>query len=129
MPEKKKGFRSLYKYILVVIVLVVAFVCSTLVAIDISVNLSVPVQNSNRKLDNWIQNLEANGYNLYYADFKGASSLIKAETLDDFRAMLANHEMSEAYYEWTQLAFPFTIEFGKMWFVDEGVTYYLETTW
>jgi Na+-transporting NADH:ubiquinone oxidoreductase subunit NqrC len=125
MPQIK----PIYKNTLIVIVLFVAFICSTLLAIDISVNLSVPVQNSNRRLDSWVQTLEGNGYDLYYSDFKGTSNMIQAETLNDFKSMLGNHEMSEAYYEWTQLGFPFSIEFGKIWFVDEGTTYYLETTW
>ena len=125
MPQIK----PIYKNILIVTVLFVVFVCSTLIAIDVSVNLSVPVQNSNRKLSDWVENLKSGNYNLFYADFKPTSNMIKAETLNDFKAMLTNHEKSEAYYEWTQLGFPFNIEFGKIWFVDEGTTYYLETTW
>lgn len=129
MPQEKGKFKPLYRNILIIIVLAVAFICSTLIAIDVSVNLSVPVQNSNRKLDSWVENLKGNGYHLYYADFKATSNMIQAETLNDFKAMLTNHEISEAYYEWTQLAFLFTIEFGKIWFTDEGTTYYIETSW
>jgi len=125
MPQIK----PIYKNTLIVIVLFVVFVCSTLIAIDISVNLSVPVQNSNRKLSVWVESLQASKYHLFFADFKPTSNMIKAETLNDFKAMPTNHEKSEAYYEWTQLGFPFSIEFGKIWFVDEGTTYYLETTW
>jgi len=38
-----------------------------------------------------------------------------------------NHEMEETCFEWKQLAFPFTTEFGGMRFGDAGTTYHAET--
>jgi hypothetical protein len=100
-----------------------------MLAIVVSVNLSVPVQNSNRKLDEWVKILQNKRYNLYYRDFRTASSMIKAESLSQFETMLSDHKVTEAYWHWTQLAFPFQIIYGKIWFIDGETTYYVETSW
>lgn len=109
--------------------LVVAFVLSFLLSVVASVNLAVPVQNSNRKLDSWVATLQNKGYSLYFADLRSAASSIKASTIAEFETMLKDHEVTEAYWHWTQLAFPFQIVYGQIWFVDEGTTYYIETSW
>jgi hypothetical protein len=113
----------------VFLVIVVAFVVSSLLSIVASVNLSVPVQNSNRKLDNWVASLQSKGYSLYFADSRSSTSSIKASTITEFENMLKDHEVTEAYWHWTQLAFPFQTVYGQVWFVDEGTTYYIETSW
>jgi hypothetical protein len=129
MSEKgRHTLRPAYKYAIIISVLVVAFVASTLLAIDVAVNLSVPVQNSNSQLDEWVKSLQGK-YSLYYGDFRPSGNLVKIDTISQFENALSDHKMSEAYYEWTQLAFPFTIDFGKIWFVDEGTTYYIPTSW
>jgi len=117
------------KFAIVFSVLVFAFILSTMLAIVVSVNLSVPVQNSNRKLDDWIKSLQNKGYRLYFRDFHSTGSMIKAESITQFETMLRDHEVSEAYWHWTQLAFPYQIVYGKIWFIDGETTYYLETSW
>ena len=72
------------KFAIVFSVLAVAFILSTLLSIAVSVNLSVPVQNSNRTLDQWIQSLKSNGYRVYYADFRPTTSMIRAESITKF---------------------------------------------
>ena len=100
------------KFAIVFSVLVVAFILSTTLSIVISVNLAVPVQNSNRKLDDWVRGLETKGYSIYFADFRSTTSKIKAETINEFETMLRDHKATEAYWHWTQLAFPFQIVYG-----------------
>lgn len=117
------------KFAIVFSVLVFAFILSTMLSIVVSVNLSVPVQNSNRKLDEWVKSLRSKGYNVYFADFRPTTSKIEAESISEFETMLSDHEVTEAYWHWTQLAFPFKIVYGKIWFIDGETTYYLETSW
>lgn len=117
------------KFSIVAAILVVAFVLSFMLSIVVSVNLSVPVQNSNRKLDSWVATLQGKGYNVYFADSSSTTSSIKASTITEFENMLKDHNVTEAYWHWTQLAFPFQIIYGQIWFEDEGTTYYLQTTW
>jgi hypothetical protein len=117
------------KFGIVFSVLVIAFVLSFMLSVVASVNLAVPVQNSNRKLDSWVASLQNKGYNLYFADFHSTTSSIKASTITEFEIMLKDHEVTEAYWHWTQLAFPFQIVYGQIWFADEGTTYYIETLW
>jgi len=117
------------KFAIVFSVLVLAFILSTLLSIVVSVNLAVPVQNSNRKLDDWVNRLQNQGYSLYYTGFNPAKSTIKAETITEFETMLRDHKVAEAYWHWTQLAFPFQIVYGRIWFTDGETTYYIETSW
>lgn len=121
--------RPALKFGIVFLVLVVAFIVSALLSIVASVNLSVPVQNSNRKLDSWVASLQSKGYNIYFADTRSSTPNIKASTITEFENMLKDHTVTEAYWHWTQLAFPFQIVYGQIWFVDEGTTYYIETSW
>lgn len=100
-----------------------------MLAIVVSVNLSVPIQNSNRKLDEWVKYLRGKGYNVYYSDFRPTSFTIKAESINEFESMLRDNEITEAYWHGTQLAFPFQIIYGRVWFIDGETTYYLETSW
>jgi len=117
------------KFVIVLSVLVLAFILSTMLSIVVSVNLAVPVQNSNRKLDDWVRDLQGKGYNIYFADFRATTSKIKAETINEFETMLRDHKVTEAYWHWTQLAFPFQIVYGQIWFIDGETTYYIETSW
>lgn len=124
-----RPLRPALQFSIVFLVLVIAVVVSSLLSIVASVNLSVPVQNSNRKLDNWVASLQSKGYSLYFADSRSSTSAIKASTITEFENMLKDHQVTEAYWRWTQLAFPFQIVYGQVWFVDEGTTYYIETSW
>jgi len=117
------------KFVIVFSVLVVAFLLTTTLSIVVSVNLSVPVQNSNRKLDDWLIRLRGKGYHIYYGDFHPTTTKIRAESIDNFETMLRDHKVTEAYWHWTQMAFPFQIVYGKIWFIDGETTYYLETFW
>jgi len=117
------------KFAIVFSVLVLAFIVSTMLSVVISVNLSVPVQNSNTKLDEWTKSLRGKGYNIYYGDFHPTTAKVKAESINEFETMLRDHKVTEAYWQWTQLAFPFQIVYGKIWFTDGETTYYLETSW
>jgi len=117
------------KTAIVVVVLVVAFVVTALVAVVAAVNLSVSVQNSNRKLERWISQLGNKSYRVYYRSFNPTSSTVKAGDLSDFEKMLKDHEVTEAFWEWTKMELPLTIVYGKIWFIDGEVTYYIETTW
>jgi Na+-transporting NADH:ubiquinone oxidoreductase subunit NqrC len=130
MSQKSpRKLKPIYKNGIIIVILAIAFISSTLLAIDASVNLSVPVQNSNRTLNDWKDTLQAKGYSIYFTDFKASSNMVKIETITQFENALKDHQKQEAYFQWTQLAFPFTIQFGKIWFVDEGTTYYIETYW
>jgi hypothetical protein len=124
-----RPLRPALQFGIMFLVIVVAFVVSSLLSIVASVNLSVPVQNSNRKLDTWVASLQSKGYSLYFADSRSSTSTIKASTIAEFENMLKDHEVTEAYWRWTQLAFPFQIVYGQIWFTDEGTTYYIETSW
>lgn len=124
-----RPLRPSLKFAIVFVVLVLAFVLSTLLAIVVSVNLSVPVQNSNRQLDSWVTRLQGKGINVLFANFNPAGSAIKVESISEFENLLSDHEVNEAYWHWTQLAFPFQIVYGKIWFNDQDTTYYLETSW
>lgn len=124
-----RPLRPSLKFAIVFAVLVLAFVVSTMLAIVVSVNLSVPVQNSNRQLDGWVTRLQGRGINVLFADFKSAGSAIRVESISAFESLLSDHKVNEAYWHWTQLAFPFQIMYGKIWFNDQDTTYYLETSW
>lgn len=117
------------KFVVVASVLVVAFALTTMLSIVVSVNLSVPVQNSNRKLDAWVNRIGNKGYSVYFADFHRTSSSIQAQSIEDFENMLSDHKVTEAHWHWTELAFPFQIIYGRIWFIDGDTTYYLETSW
>lgn len=117
------------KYAIIIIVLAVAFIMSFLLGVIVSVNLAVPIQNSNRTLDGWVKTLQGRSISLYYAEYNFARYTLKAETITQFETMLSDHEATEAYWHWTELAFPFQIVFGKIWFTDVDTTYYLQTTW
>ena len=124
-----RPLRPSLKFAIVFVVLVLAFVLSTMLAIVVSVNLSVPVQNSNRQLDEWVTRLQGKGINVLFANFNPAGSAIKVESITEFENLLSDHKVNEAYWHWTQLAFPFQIVYGKIWFKDQDTTYYLETSW
>lgn len=117
------------KFAIVVFVLILAFILSAIFAISVSVNLNVPVQNSNRNLDGWIKRLSGKGYTIHYADFRPARSEIKAETIDEFETMLKEREATEAYWHWSHLTFPVQIVYGKIWFTKGETTYYVEAPW
>lgn len=106
------------KFAIVFSVLVLGFFGAIIMAIDV---------NSNRLLVEWINRLKNEGYNVYYADFRSTSSMMRAETIADFENMLKEHNVTEAHYCWTQLVPPFRIVYGKIWFIDKGTTYYIET--
>jgi hypothetical protein len=99
-------------------VLVLGFFGAIMMAIDV---------NSNRLLVEWVNRLENEGYSIYYADFRPTSSMMRAETVADFETMLKEHNVTEAHYCWTQLVPPFRLVYGKIWFIDKGTTYYIET--
>ena len=125
-----RQINSILKFGIVCTVLTVAFAVSVLLSIFISVNLSVPVQNSNRKLDGWVTTLQGMGYSVYYADyFNPTSSLIKADNINEFTTMLRDHKVTEAHWHWTELGFPTYVVYGKIWFISEENTYYMETSW
>lgn len=121
--------KPIFKNVIIVVVLVAAFVTSTLLSIVVSVNLAVPVQNSNTRLDEWVKRLQSKGYSLYFSGFSPKGTAIKVETITEFENSLGEHKAVEAYWHWTQLAFPFQIVYGKIWFIDQEKTYYLETSW
>ena len=120
---------SIIKNFIIIIVLISAFTTSTLIAVLASVNLSVPVQNSNRDLDDWVKTLQNKGFSLFYSNFNPTGPSIKAESYTAFEKLLHDHQMTEAMWHWTELAFPYNIVYGKIWFVDKGTTYYLETSY
>jgi len=63
------------------------------------------------------------------ANFNPAESAIRVESITEFENLLSGHEVDGAYWHWTQLAFPFQIVYGKIWFNGQDTTYYLGTTW
>lgn len=121
--------RVTLKNIVVVVVLAAVFIASTWISALVSVNISFEIQNSNRSLDEWIRQLQSQGYQVHYGNFNPSGTLIKVDNIDDFELLLIEHGIGEAYWHWTQHTFTLQIIRGKIWFTDGSTTYYLEIPW
>jgi hypothetical protein len=106
------------------VVLTLSFVLTALVSIYVTTQVDSLANHSNLKLEFIIRDVSTKGYTIHPLALK-SSNAVALWNEGDFYNTLQEKKPTDVYYEQAHYDFPAGLNYAKVWFTVDDVSYYI----